>query len=157
MAPRPSEICEDRDVERRYPPKIEPAACNVSTGVLLGQMTDELEGDVITEFGSAGPKSYCYHTLGGKSEYKNKGTKSSFEINQTLNSVSMMNHIKRELTELGEERRLMEISIKNHFIRDNTNKTVSLTDLIKIFGVNWDKRVAEQGTGVTYPYGYVRM
>ena len=30
LAPRPSEICEDRDVERRYPPKIEPAACNVS-------------------------------------------------------------------------------------------------------------------------------
>ena len=28
LAPRPSEICEDRDVERRYPPKIGPAACN---------------------------------------------------------------------------------------------------------------------------------
>ena len=28
LAPRPSEICKDRDVERRYPPKIEPAACN---------------------------------------------------------------------------------------------------------------------------------
>ena len=25
---RPSEICEDSDVERRYPPKIEPAACS---------------------------------------------------------------------------------------------------------------------------------
>ena len=28
LAPRPSQICEDRDVKRRYPPKIEPAACN---------------------------------------------------------------------------------------------------------------------------------
>ena len=28
MAPRPSEICEDCDAERRNPPKIEPAACN---------------------------------------------------------------------------------------------------------------------------------
>ena len=28
LAQRPSEIWEDRDVERRYPPKIEPAACN---------------------------------------------------------------------------------------------------------------------------------
>ena len=26
-----AEICEDRDVERRYPPKIEPAACNAAT------------------------------------------------------------------------------------------------------------------------------
>ena len=28
LAPRPSEICEDCDAERRNPPKIEPAACN---------------------------------------------------------------------------------------------------------------------------------
>ena len=28
MAPRPSQKCKDRDVKRRYPPKIEPAACN---------------------------------------------------------------------------------------------------------------------------------
>ena len=129
----------------------------IPTGVFLGEMTDELEGDVITEFGSAGPKSYCYTTQGGKSECKNKGTKSSYEINQVLNSASMMRHIKRELTDPQEERRLMEISIKNHFVRDNTDKTVSLTDLIKIFGVNWDKRVVEKGTGVTYPYGYMRI
>ena len=29
------------------------------TGIFLGQMTDELEGDPIVEFGSAGPKTYC--------------------------------------------------------------------------------------------------
>lgn len=129
----------------------------IPTGVFLGEMTDELEGDSILEFGSAGPKSYCYQTVGGKSECKNKGTKSSHEINQVLNSQSMMNHIKRELTNPQEERRLMEISIKNHFIRDNTQKTVSLINLIKIFGVNWDKRVVDRTTGATYPYGYIRM
>lgn len=129
----------------------------IPMGVFLGQMTDELEGDIITEFGSAGPKSYCYTTQGGKSECKNKGTKSSYEINQVLNCESMMRHIKHELTDPQEERRLMEISIKNHFIRDNTNKTVSLTNLIKIFGVNWDKRVVDRTTGATYPYGYIRM
>ena len=129
----------------------------IPTGVFLGQMTDELKGDVIEEFGSAGPKSYCFTTHGGKSECKNKGTKSSFEINQVLNCQSMMAHIKRELTDPEEERRLMGISIKNHFVRDNTDKTVSLTNLIKIFGVNWDKRVVEKGTGETFPYGYVRL
>ena len=130
---------------------------NIPTGVFLGQMTDELEGDSITEFGSAGPKSYCYQTAKGKKECKNKGTKSSYEINQVLNCHSMMSHIKRELTDPQEQRRLIKISIKNHFVRDNTDKTVSLTHLIKIFGVNWDKRVVEKGTGVTYPYGYVRL
>ena len=134
-----------------------PGEIKIPTGIFLGEMTDELGGDSISEFGSAGPKSYCYHTQRGKSECKNKGTKSSFEINQTLNSHSMMEHIKKELTDPLEKRRLMEIEIKNHFIRDNTNKTVSLVDLVKIFGINWGKRVVEKGTGVTYPYGYVRL
>ena len=51
----------------------------------------------------------------------------------------------------------MEVEIKNHFVTDNTRKTVSLTDLVKVFGVNWDKRVVEKTTGVTSPYGYVRL
>ena len=129
----------------------------IPTGVFLGQMTDELDGDAITLFGSAGPKSYCHKTKGGKYERKNKGTKSSYETNQVLNCNSMMQHIQQELSEPLERRRVMEIEIKNHFVRDNTNKTVSLTDLVKVFGVNWDKRVVEKGTGVTYPYGFVRF
>ena len=59
-------------------------------------MTDELGGDPIMEFGSAGPKSYCYQTMSGKSECKNKGTKSAFEINQVLNCDSMMQHIQQD-------------------------------------------------------------
>ena len=51
----------------------------------------------------------------------------------------------------------MDIEIKNHFVRENTHKTVRLQDLVKVFDVNWDKRVVEQGTGKTYPYGYVRL
>lgn len=50
------------------------------TGIFLGEMTDELGEDPIMEFGSAGPKSYCYQTVSGQSECKNKGTKSSNEI-----------------------------------------------------------------------------
>ena len=134
-----------------------PGEVKIPTGVFLGQMTDELDGDSISVFGSAGPKSYCYKTNGGKSECKNKGTKSSYEINQVLNCTSMMQHIQKELSDPLEQRRLMNINIKNHFVTDNTRKTVSLTDLVKVFGVNWDKRVVEKGTGVTYPYGYVRI
>ena len=85
----------------------------IPTGIFLGEMTDELEGDAITVFGSAGPKSYCYRTRGGKTECKNKGTKSSYEINQVLNCTSMMQHIQKELSVPLEQRRLMEINIKN--------------------------------------------
>ena len=69
----------------------------IPTGIFLGEMTDELGGDTIIEFGSAGPKSYCYQTASGKAECKNKGTKSSYEINQVLNCDSMMQHIQQEL------------------------------------------------------------
>ena len=121
----------------------------IRTGVFLGQMTDELEGDTIVEFGSAGPKFYCYLTASGKSECKNKGIKSCYEINQVLNCNSMMNPFQQELTNPLESRRVMNIEINNHFVRDNTYKTVGLKDLIKVLGVYWDKRVVEKDTGFT--------
>ena len=108
----------------------------IPTGVFLGQMTDELEGDTIVEFGSAGPKSYCYLTASGKSECKNKDTKTCYEINQMMNCTSMVNHIQKELTNPLQSRRSMNIEIKNNFVRDNTYKTVGLKDLVKVFGVN---------------------
>ena len=96
--------------------------------------------------------------MSGKSECKNKGTKSSFEINQVLNCDStMMQHIQQELANPLQCRRLMNIDIKDHFLRDSTHKTVSLKDLVKVFDVNWDKRIVEKGTGATYPYGYICM
>lgn len=107
--------------------------------------------------GSAGPKSYCFKTNKGKPECKNRGTKSSYEINQVLNCETMQHHIQQEITNPPESRCLMEITIKNYFVTDNTNKTVHLKDLVKVFGVNWDKCVVEKGTGVTYPYGYARF
>lgn len=101
-------------------------------GILLGEMTDELGGDPIMEFGSAGPKSYCYQTMSGKSECKNKGTKSSFEINQVLSCDSMMQHIQQEVANPLQCRRLMNIDIKDHFVRDSTHKKVSLKDLVSL-------------------------
>ena len=129
----------------------------IPTGIFLGETTDELGGDPIMEFGSARPKSYCHKTYGDKKECKNKETKSSHGINQVLNCDSMMLHIQQDLENPLQWRRLMDIDIKDHFVRDSTYKTVSLKDLVKIFGVNWDKRVVEKGTGITYSYGYVRL
>lgn len=64
---------------------------------------------------------------------------------------------KKELSEPEEERRRMEIEIKNHFVRNSKVKAIHLEDMIKIFEINWDKRVVEKGTGVKFPYGYVRL
>ena len=45
----------------------------IPTGIFLGQMTDELEGDPIVEFGSTGPKTYCYRTQGDKKRMQEQG------------------------------------------------------------------------------------
>ena len=134
-----------------------PGLPDIPTGLYLGEMSDELEGDSITLFGSAGPKSYCYATKSGDKECKNKGTKSSDKINQNLNCDSMINHIKLELSEPQEARRTMKIEINNHFVLDSTTKSVKLEDVVKNFGVVWDKRVVDRSTGKTYPFGYVRI
>lgn len=126
----------------------------IPTGIFLGEMTDELGRDPIMVFGSTGPKSYCYQTYGNKKECQNKGTKTSFEIYQVLNRDSMMQHIQQGLANPLHCRRLINIDIKDHFVRDSTDKTVSLKDLVKILGVNWHR---QKGTGITYPYGYVRL
>ena len=126
-------------------------------GKFLGQFTDETGGDTIEEFGSAGPKSYSYKTNGGKTECKSKGLKSTHAVRQVLNCGSMLNHIQLELKDPEESKRQLKTTVFNHFVRNSKVKSIHLEDMIKIFQVNWDKRVVEKGTGVTYPYGYVRL
>ena len=92
-------------------------------------MTDELGGDSITRFGSAGPKSYCYATKSGDKECKNKGIQSPDKINQNLNCDSMINHFKLELSKPQEARRTTKIEINNYFVRDSTTKSVKLEDV----------------------------
>lgn len=65
----------------------------------------------------------------------------------------MVQHIQREMTNPLQCKRVMNIHTKNHFLRENTHKTVRLQDLVKVFGVNWDKRVVEKGTGKHTPMG----
>ena len=59
------EPCERNANESRSIYSCKPGQEKIPTGMFLGQMTDELEGDLITEFGAAGPKSYSYKTSGG--------------------------------------------------------------------------------------------
>ena len=126
-------------------------------GKFLDQFTDEIGGDYIDEFGSAGPKSYSYLTTSGKAECKSKGLKNAHAVREVLNCDSMLKHILLELKDPEERKRQLKTILKNHFVRNSKVKSIHLEDMVKIFQVNWDKRMVEKGTGVTYPYGYVRM
>ena len=126
-------------------------------GKFLGEFTDETDGDVITEFGAAGPKSYAYKTGRGKSECKSKGLRNTDAVRRVLNCETMLCHIQQELQDPQEKKRQLKTNVFNHFIRNGKLKSIHLEDLIKIFQVNWDKRVVDRSTGVTYPYGYARV
>ena len=126
-------------------------------GKFLGQFTDETGGDTIDEFGSAGPKSYSYRTNANKTECKSKGLKNTHAVRQVLNCGSMLNHIQLELKDPEESKRQLKTTVFNHFVRNSKVKSIHLEDMIKIFQVNWDKRVVDRTTGMTYPYGYVRL
>ena len=126
-------------------------------GKFLGQFTDEIGGGFINEFGSAGPKSYSYRTNEGKTECKSKGLKNTHAVREVLNCNSMLNHIQLELKNPDECKRQLKTILKNHFVRYSKVKSIHLEEMVKIFQVNWDKRIVEKGTGMTYPYGYVRL
>lgn len=135
----------------------QPGQVKLPLGRYLGEFTDELEGGHIQEFGAAGPKSYAYRTNGGKTECKNKGIKNHYAFKQVLNCNSMLEHIQLELNDPLESNRRLKTKIYNHFVRISKTKSIHLEDLVKIFQVNWDKRVVDRTTGITYPYGYVRF
>ena len=126
-------------------------------GKFLGEFTDETDGDSILEFGAAGPKSYSYKTSGGKTECKSKGLRNTDAVRRVLNCDTMLAHIQQELQDPQSQKRRLQTNVFNHFIRDGKVKSIHLEDLIKIFQVNWDKRVVDRTTGITFPYGYARV
>ena len=126
-------------------------------GKFLGEFTDETDGDAIYEFGAAGPKSYSYKTSGGKTECKSKGLRNTDAVRRVLNCDSMLTHIQKELQDPQTQKRRLKTTIFNHFVRNSKVKSIHLEDMIKIFQVNWDKRVVDRSTGTTFPYGYVRV
>ena len=68
----------------------------------------------------------------------------------------MLKHIQLELKDPQEPKRCLKTTTYNHFVRNSNIKSIHLEDMVKIFQVNWDKRVVDRATGITYPYGYVR-
>ena len=72
---------------------------SIPIGVFLGEMTDELEGDVIIEFVSGGAKKYGYITRSGKTECKVRGFTLNVRGKEVLNFNTMKANI---LAEIGD-------------------------------------------------------
>ena len=71
----------------------EPGKPEPPLGDYLGDLTDELDGDYITEFMSGGPKNYAYVTNNDKRVMKVRGITLNYATLQKLNFEAMRNLI----------------------------------------------------------------
>ena len=133
--------------------KWSPGQPSISKGDFLGDMTDALDGDVITEFVSGGAKNYGYQTRGGKVVCKVRGFTLNVRGSAILNFHTMKNNILSELDSPQDSRRNLNIVTPHHFKRDLEQKQIQVVPRVKQYGLVFDKRVIHVATKSSYPYG----
>ena len=94
---------------------------SIAMGDMLGQWKDELDGDIITEFVSGGPKNYAYTTRLGKAVTKVRGFTLNVRGSTVLNFQSMKQNILDEL-HIPQDRCNLNIVNPYHFQRDVEKK-----------------------------------
>ena len=137
--------------------KWRPGQPSIAIGDFLGNMTDELDGDVITEFVSGGAKNYGYQTRGGKVVCKVPGFTLNVRGSAILNFNTMKDNIVSELDSPQDSRRNLNIVTPYHFRRDLEKKQIQVVPRVKQYGLVFDKRVVDVATKSSYPYGYERI
>ena len=137
--------------------KWRPGQPSIATGDFLGDMTDELDGDVITEFVSGGAKNYGYQTRGGKVVCKVRGFTLNVRGSAILNFQTMKENILSELDSPQDSRRNLNITTPYYFKRDLEQKQIQVVPRVKQYGLVFDKRVIDVVTRSSYPYGYERI
>jgi len=117
-------------------------------------MTDELEGDHIVEFTSAGPKNYGYITNTGKTCCKVRGFMLNVRESRQLNYDVMRQNLLDEIRDPQDERRNVDVNDPNFFMRDPHTKDIHIKSRTKRYGLVFDKRVVDPASFKSYPYGY---
>ena len=129
----------------------EPGKPEPPLGDYLGDLTDELDGDYITEFMSGGPKNYAYVTNNDKRVMKVRGITLNYATLQKLNFEVMCN-----LIDLYVDCGIQDkVTVDNPFqiTRDKKNKKIITKGTKKDYQIVYNKRVVKENYG-TVPYGY---
>ena len=111
---------------------------SIATGEFLGDMTDELDGDVITEFVSGGAKNYGYTTRQGKVVCKVRGFTLNVRGAAVLNFQTMKDNILAELENPLDHRRTTNVVTPYYFQRDLEQKRIKVVPRIKQYGLVFD-------------------
>ncbi|XP_062602351.1 uncharacterized protein LOC134264065 [Saccostrea cucullata] len=120
-------------------------AFNPTLGHSLGEWTDELDGDHITKFMSAGPKNYAYRTDKGTEVHKCKGITFNHRTSQIVCPETLEKMLKGEIEEVkvpypSKIQRTRDYEVVNK----PSEKTVRIV---------YDKRQIVENYN-TLPYGY---
>lgn len=89
--------------------KWRPGQPSIPTGDFLGEMKDELDGDIINEFCSAGAKNYAYKTHAGKVQCKVRGFTLNVRGAAVINFETMKTNILDELHNPLQQRRTTNV------------------------------------------------
>ena len=117
------------------------------TGVYLGELTDELDGDYITTFVSGGPKNYAYELSSGKTCCKIRGITLNYQTLEKVNFNVMCDLVK------GEDPETVSTDIPFKIVRDTKDKNVLTRSETKDYRVVYNKRVIVDNFD-TVPYGF---
>ena len=120
---------------------------NPPLGDYLGDLTDELDGEHITEFCSGGPKNYCFRTNSGKETVKVRG----FSLNFTASKLINFDVVKNLVTTCSKD----TVSIHNpaKISRDKRKRKIYNKEEYKDYRVVYTKRKVIDNFD-TIPFGY---
>ncbi|KAK7605181.1 hypothetical protein V9T40_007039 [Parthenolecanium corni] len=118
----------------------------IKSGEMLGEWTDELNGDYIDKWLCTGPKSYFYHTSKGKTCTKVKGFTLHHANAEKINEEALDKLIEWEIAQVTVE--------DNQITRDRLTKQLVNKVQTKTLSFNFDKRIITSDFD-TLPYGYV--
>ena len=129
----------------------EPGKPEPPLGDYLGDLTDELDGDYITEFMSGGPKNYAYVTNNDKRVTKIRGITLDYATTKKLNFEVMCSLVHLYIN-CGIQ---AKVTVDNPFkiTRDKKNKKIATKRTKKDYQIVYNKRVVKENYG-TVPYGY---
>ncbi|XP_062575191.1 uncharacterized protein LOC134237107 [Saccostrea cucullata] len=120
-------------------------AFNPTLGNSLGEWTDELDGDHIIKFMSAGPKNYGYRTAKGTEVHKVKGITLNYRTSQIVSLETLEKMLKGEIEEVT-------VPYPNKIQRTRDHEVVN-KPLEKKYRIVYDKRQLLPSYN-TLPYGY---
>ena len=121
----------------------------IETGDMLGELTDELDGETINNtFVSGGPKNCSFIYGNNKQKCIIKGFKLNHENSQILNHTNMIKMVKNEIKDL---------TLVNENKITRQNKQILNKYEEKVYSFGYDKRAIKyisESCLETYPYGY---